>query len=371
MIHDPKIITLGFGAEPHGILHVLNSIVYRKPVTIYLVDPLTNIAELPYNEIKSLNNKESVFVIIFSAEGHAYREFRQIVNKLVDESRMIPKNICIHSSALVDSDDSPVHLIGTISNLVGHTVHHLDLDPARFFNVMQKPAHHYVCLNRLHRWERAAVVQDLFDRDLAQYGKISYASGSDDEVNIERVREVFKPEYRSMLPLLLDKEQVDYESGFKVNNPNITKALFNIVTESAYEHPNVLNNPYISTIVAQHTAGITEKTFKAFVLGQVPILVAPKGTVAACRKLGFDMYDDVVDHSYDGEPNPRLRLKLIVNEVERLCKTYTIDDLSSLKKTLELRQDNNVKVMMSWRYNHARLLPAWVRYFKQQGACSE
>ena len=81
MIHKPTIITSGFGAEPHGIIHVLNTIAYTKPVTIYLTDPLTNISELPYAEIAKIEDKTSVFVVIFSAEGHAYREFKQKLDK--------------------------------------------------------------------------------------------------------------------------------------------------------------------------------------------------------------------------------------------------------------------------------------------------
>lgn len=370
MIHKPTIITLGFGAEPHGIIHVLNTIAYTKPVTIYLTDPLTNISELPYAEIAKIEDKTSVFVVIFSAEGHAYREFKQIIDRLVNESGMIPKNICIHSTALVDADDSPVHLIGTISNLIGHMVHYVDLNPERNFNFVQKPTHHYVCLNRLHRWERAALVEELFDRSLAMYGKISYATGTKDEVNIEKVKLVFKPKYRNLLPLVLDKPDVDYEGGFKMDNSYIKGALFNIVTESAYEHPASLNDPYNRNINVQHCAGITEKTFKVFIMGQIPIMLAPRGTVEACRRLGFDMYDDIVNHDYDNEPDPRLRISRVVDEVERLCLKYTIDDLAALKSMLDLRQQRNVEIMMKWKYNNSILIPDWVKYFKAQGACS-
>ena len=33
---------------------------------------------------------------------------------------------------------------------------------------------------------------------------------------------------------------------------------------------------------------------------------------------GFDFFDDVVNHDYDSEPNPKKRFEMIINEVVRL-----------------------------------------------------
>jgi hypothetical protein len=62
----------------------------------------------------------------------------------------------------------------------------------------------------------------------------------------------------------------------------------NIVTETQYDTP-----PGI----------ITEKTLMAFAAGQVPIVIGHQGIVDHCRELGFDMFDDLVDNSYDQLPN--------------------------------------------------------------------
>jgi hypothetical protein len=62
----------------------------------------------------------------------------------------------------------------------------------------------------------------------------------------------------------------------------------NIVTESLYHHyPGI----------------ITEKSVFAWLSYQVPIIVGYPGIVAHARQLGFDMFDDVVDHSYDQYSN--------------------------------------------------------------------
>ena len=62
----------------------------------------------------------------------------------------------------------------------------------------------------------------------------------------------------------------------------------NIVTETQYD-----SAPGI----------ITEKTIMAMLSEQIPIVIGYPGIVADCKELGFDMFDDLVDISYDQLPN--------------------------------------------------------------------
>lgn len=61
----------------------------------------------------------------------------------------------------------------------------------------------------------------------------------------------------------------------------------NIVTETEYNHPGI----------------ISEKTLMALLALQVPIVIGHLGIVQQCRALGFDMFEDIVDTSYDDLPN--------------------------------------------------------------------
>jgi hypothetical protein len=63
----------------------------------------------------------------------------------------------------------------------------------------------------------------------------------------------------------------------------------NIVTETQFYQP---------------TGIVTEKTFHALIAEQIPIIIGYKGIVEHCRQMGFDMFDDLVDHSYDTIPGP-------------------------------------------------------------------
>jgi hypothetical protein len=73
----------------------------------------------------------------------------------------------------------------------------------------------------------------------------------------------------------------------------------NIVTETQYDPPVGI---------------ITEKTQMAFAAQQIPIVIGHRGIVNQCRLMGFDMFDDVVDTSYDDLPNEtRWRAALELN----------------------------------------------------------
>ncbi len=62
----------------------------------------------------------------------------------------------------------------------------------------------------------------------------------------------------------------------------------NIITETMYyENPGI----------------ITEKTLMALLGLQIPIVIGYSGIVKHCKQLGFDMFEDLVDHSYDVLPN--------------------------------------------------------------------
>jgi hypothetical protein len=90
--------------------------------------------------------------------------------------------------------------------------------------------------------------------------------------------------------------EFDYNNYFGCDNyPNFLKlgyvygsAAVNIVTETEY-----------FTV----TGIVTEKTLLAFAAEQIPIVIGHPGIVEHCRRMGFDMFDDLVDNSYDNISN--------------------------------------------------------------------
>lgn len=87
---------------------------------------------------------------------------------------------------------------------------------------------------------------------------------------------------------------------------NYENTYINIVTESMFLDKN--NNIHIS-----------EKTFKPFFYYQMPLILSTHHHIKMVKeKYGFDFFDDIIDHSYDNEPNQRKRLEMFVNEIKRI-----------------------------------------------------
>ena len=78
-----------------------------------------------------------------------------------------------------------------------------------------------------------------------------------------------------------------------------SKCAVNIVTETLYDPVPGL---------------FSEKTLHALFAQQIPIVIGSQGLVAGIRAHGFDMFDDIVDTSYDSLPNEtRLSQALALN----------------------------------------------------------
>lgn len=84
----------------------------------------------------------------------------------------------------------------------------------------------------------------------------------------------------------------------------------------------VLRKIYLDTVVEivgetvflRRTGHITEKFCNSVIGYNFPIMLAMSGSVQYLRDLGFDMFDDVIDHSYDHIKDPYLRMVNAITE---------------------------------------------------------
>lgn len=72
------------------------------------------------------------------------------------------------------------------------------------------------------------------------------------------------------------------------------------------------------TIFFQRGGILTEKTFQSMFGCNFPIIMSWQGSVACLRDMGYDMFDDVVDHSYDNIEQPLTRLAQALTRNKRL-----------------------------------------------------
>lgn len=324
----------GFYNPPVGIVHILNLLYLPSDAVFYIIDPLLN-QELPYHEICQQSNP---YVIISTHEGASHRWFDELIPRLQDLG-MKNDHIILRSACLWDPD-SPIKNIHTI------------VDECTDFNSQLQqvepnttaPKHNFVCLNRGHRWQRYQLVKSIFDRGLDRFGRLTYIELPDN------------PDQRFFT---ITKQDIDWNQQRSMTDSQLTDAMFNVICETAFEpDPNSLQ------LVHHHRPGITEKTYKCFALLQIPIWLAPYRAVECYRRLGFDVFDDIVDHSYDLEVDPSKRIDMVINQLQKICN-LNIAQLAQLKIDLMPRLQRNFRTLDDHAHNLNTELPQWQALFSR------
>ena len=116
---------------------------------------------------------------------------------------------------------------------------------------------------------------------------------------------------------------------------NYINSYVNLVTETKFlDNENVIQ--------------ISEKSFKPFFYYQFPMILATHHHIKAMKeKYDFDFFDDVIDHSYDNEPNQKKRFKLFVNELKRLHdnKENLIEFYRNNQVRFEINKNKVISIM--------------------------
>jgi hypothetical protein len=193
------------------------------------------------------------------------------------------------------------------------------------------------------RPNRIIFTKELLIRNLQKHGIITCGSlnRSDVKVRVDQLYDFLDlGEYRSCFPIIYDTEYLG-TSADNIHLPFLD-AVYNVVVESAFEdYLNLKKHPDLSYFMLVGPDPLmSEKTTKAFGSYQIPVFVASKGYVSGIRSLGFDVFDDIVDHSYDNIVDPYQRMVFVANEIERLVNIKLPDN--NLKARL-IKNHNMIK----------------------------
>lgn len=223
----------------------------------------------------------------------------------------------------------------------------------------------FICLNRSPRQHRINLVSYLVGLGLENHGTISFDK-----------KHAWAPSWLERVSWNLTDQQVEtvkpvlMQGYYKLKTLDLTNSLHKVNSIHALdnaknfdEHLRPLYQDHFVEIVPETQFnvpffGASEK-FKNSVYGCCfPIVLGGKGLIKFLRDLGFDMFDDVVDHSYDG----------IGDALDRLCAAVNFNK--------HLLFDNNF-VKQQWKKNHDRFLKN-IEFIKtdlfdimQQRACSD
>jgi hypothetical protein len=188
---------------------------------------------------------------------------------------------------------------------------------------------HFISLARSSRPSRILLTQEYLERNIENNGIISCHTDIIEGVDPTKL---IKNKFKNRFPIKISNDiEFQKEANFNDSfNEYFCHAIFNIVLESSLENfldieQTFWDRPFI-----------TEKTVNAFLFYQMPIFLATRNHVKTLRELGFDLFDDIINHDYDIEEDVNIRIKKIADEIERLCR-YNLNYFHNLdiEKRLE------------------------------------
>lgn len=211
----------------------------------------------------------------------------------------------------------------------------------------------YCFLARKLRKHRVELLSEIYKAKLNFQGNITCGWSKEDEILYDNpdVLNVIPANIRKILPITIDSEETWV--GLTRLEPEMYRSICHIVLESNVCPEWFKSHPLIET--SSDRQFITEKTIKAFALGQIPIFVALPGYVDKLRDLGFDVFDDVVNHSYDLEKDFEIKALLITHQLRKLSIKYSIADWNSfLIENMDRLVKNFGRVNYLIKHNNAK-----------------
>jgi hypothetical protein len=178
----------------------------------------------------------------------------------------------------------------------------------------------FLCLNRTMKPHRYVLAYHAVKKNLIENNYYSFLNSFESDARsikgslaallpLEASLDEYSRKIKNILPLHIDTHGLDEQQRCEMTWTNNKKELYlnsyiNIVSETSFEK---LKNPFIS-----------EKLWKPVINLQPFILVGNYQTLKFIKDLGFKTFSPFIDESYDDVFDPIERMKLILQEIDRI-----------------------------------------------------
>jgi hypothetical protein len=306
--------------------------VYADNATFQLLDVMANgsISDqlyVPTEVASDIREGRCKIILDHSLEGFPVthfdaHNFQTFLGEFLDNTIYLSSDYLRGTSQFVSTQYSNYWEL-KISQLAGRNPDYTDakmnpIAPAKF---------KAICKNRLTRPHRIEIVKRINDLNLQH--DINYSFGivphHGTGLNftllgltrvIKKTARIWKHDVEELSAWVirhgekhLFHENIDLS---KNQASTISDELFNAHLDSYFEM-------IVETNYVEHTIFHSEKTFKAIAWSQPFVMFAERYSVQALRELGYDVFDDFIDHSYDNIADPIERMTATFLEVTRLC----------------------------------------------------
>lgn len=180
---------------------------------------------------------------------------------------------------------------------------------------------HFISLNaRAHPW-RCMFIDYMYKYGLFDKGYVSWH-------NADSWNYVYNFKWWTPEIINFDDNWINDQGGYKdIFRPPVQfkDSLFSVISESTLD-----------------TIFVTEKTFLPIYHKRPFIIYGAPGIHRYIESLGFKLFDELIDYSFDKVENDEMRCNLFMNQVSKICN----HDIQKIKKILTPKIEHNFYTML-------------------------
>lgn len=202
----------------------------------------------------------------------------------------------------------------------------------------------FLCLNGNRAWHRYYTLQKLHDVKIFDKGLISLLNRYNSIENIshyDKFKQLYKGDIsfvsnlvKDKIILTLDRSNEQIHKDDRSHEQWIySQSSVSLVTETYGESKRKLF--------------ITEKSYKPIANCHFAIWIGTPGIVQFFRDLGFDMFDDVIDHSYDSYNTDQVRFNRAIKSLKEFLMVLPTLDKNKFQERLTANQQKYLNMRIS------------------------
>jgi len=325
-------------------------------------------AYLFVDDVKKLNKQvleKKLVLIAIRDHLHAYKDQPGQINYeqlLIDLANKHPEKLFVIFLEYFDTAHviqfekiKNIRIILWYGNLTDDLDKYCKVVPAKNKNF--ETIYPAVCLNRYARPHRLVLLSYIYGIGIEQHAYLSFQK-LNDKINFDtelldlvdwefsedtkNIQQIIKQGFKR---IFLNKDTLvnDEKTYSTVPNTEMTIYYSNAQNFQDYlclKYSNSLIEIISETLYNTPYGSVSEKFLNSVYGCNFPILIAVPGAVKFLRNLGFDMFDDIIDHSYDNIDDD---LKRIESAIQRNIHLITNKNLLITHwKNNIVRFDNNL-----------------------------
>jgi hypothetical protein len=170
----------------------------------------------------------------------------------------------------------------------------------------------FTVLNRLHKSWRASIMTDMLRTHILDNSYWSYCEtgelGTDNPIQLDEFPQLRydTTKFLAAGPYVSDElEQNERNDHSMLVGKYYTNAYCNIVVETHFDADQC------------HGTFLTEKTFKPIKHGQMFFIAGPAGSLQVLRDMGYRVFDDILDNSYDAYVSSTMRWEMLRDAIKQ------------------------------------------------------